>query len=156
MTLKTSLTGVVAAALFGTGLLAQQAATASPQQTASKPALVSLVGCVERAPAAEPARGTTPPTSQAPAYRLIDVQPGTGTTANLRPNSQFLLTVSPSLPTPIDLAKLQNQWVEVTGTIGPVPSATVSPQATPRPAGQAAPLQTFTATAVKVISTECK
>ena len=155
MILKTSLTAV-AVAVLATGLLAQQASTTSPQQTPSKPAVVSLIGCVERVAATAPTRGTTPPATQAPAYRLIDVQPGTGTVANLKPNSQFLLAVAPSVSTPIDLGKLQNQWVEVTGTISPVPSATVTPQATAPPTGQAAPLPTFTTTAVKVISTECK
>lgn len=158
MILKTSLTAVVAAALLAPGLLAQQPSTPSPQQTPAKPAVVSLIGCVDRVPVTPPVRGTAPPTSQAPAYRLIDVQPATGTAATLKPNSQFLLAVSTSLTTPIDLGKFQNQWVEVTGTISTVPSVTANPQTTPRPTGDAAaaPLATFTTTGVKVISTECK
>ena len=160
MILKTSLTTVVAAALLASGPLAQQPTT-SPQQTPSKPAVVSLIGCVERVAPAPPARGTTQPAPQGTVYKLIDVQPGTGTTANLKPDSQFLLTVATSLATPIDLGKFQNQWVEVTGTISPAPPtpAKVNPPATTgRPTGEAAtaPLPTFATTAVKVVSTECK
>jgi hypothetical protein len=158
MILKTTLTAVVAAGFLATGLLAQQPSTANPQETASKPAMVSLIGCVERMLAAPPVGGTTPPAPQGAAYKLIDVQPGTGTTANLKPGSQFLLTVATSLKTPIDLGKFQNQWVEVTGTISAVPPAKPNPQATPRPSGEAAgaPLPTFAMTALKVVSTECK
>jgi len=156
MILKTSLTTVVAASLLAAGPLPQQPSAANPQQTASKPAVVSFIGCVERVAAAPPARGTTAPAPQAPAYRLIDVQPGAGTAATLKPDSQFLLAVSTSLTTPIDLGKFQNQWVEVTGTLSPAPPATVSPQATTRPTGQTAPLPTLTTTALKVVSTECK
>jgi hypothetical protein len=156
MILKTTLTAVVAAGLFATGSLAQQAATTNPQQAASKAAVVSLIGCVERVTATPPVRGTTPPTPQAPAYKLIDVQPGTGTASNLKADSQFLLTVSTSLTTPIDLGKFLNQWVEVTGTISPAPPPKVNPPATTPPTGEAAPLPTFATTAVKVVSTECK
>jgi hypothetical protein len=157
MFLKTSLTTVVATALLATGLVAQQASTASPQQTSKAP-VVSLIGCVHREPAAAPAGGATQPTPQVVAYRLTDVQPGTGTTVNLKAESQFFLTVATSLPTPIDLGKYQNQWVEVTGTISPVTAATAKPQTAPPKTGQAAPvpLSMLTATAVKVVSTECK
>jgi len=157
MILKTTLTAVVAAGFLATGLLAQQPSTANPQETASKPAVVSLIGCVERVTATPAVRGTTPP-PQGAAYKLIDVQPGTGTTANLKPGSQFLLAVATSVKTPIDLGKFQNQWVEVTGTISAVPPAKPNPQATPRPSGEAAgaPLPTFATTALKVVSTECK
>ena len=156
MMLKTSLITVVSA-LLAIGPLAHQAPETSPQQTPSK-AAVSLIGCVERVMATPPVRGTTQPAPQGPAYKLIDVQPGKGTVSNLKADSQFLLTVSTSLTTPIDLGKFQNQWVEVTGTISPVPPAKVNPQATARPTGPsaAAPLPTFATTAVKVISTECK
>ena len=109
-------------------------------------------------PATPSVRGTTAPMPQTPAYRLIDVQPGTGTATTLKPNSQFLLTVSASVATPIDFGKFQNQWVEVTGTMTPVPPAPANRQANPPPAGQTAtaPLPTFTTTALKVVSTECK
>ena len=158
MILKTSLTAVVAAAYLASGLLAQQPSTPTTQQTPSKPAVVSLIGCVDRVPAAPPVSGTTPAQPQAPAYRLIDVQPGTGTSANLKPNSEFLLTVSTSPTTPIDLGKFQNQWVEVTGTISPAPPAKVNAPAATRPTGgtATAPLPTLATTAVKVVSTECK
>ena len=156
MILKNTLTAVVAAGFLATGLLAQEPSTASPQEAASKPAVVSFIGCVERVTATPPVRGTTPPAPQGATYKLIDVQPGTGTTATLKPGSQFLLTVARSVTTPIDLGKFQNQWVEVTRTISPVPAAKVNPQATPRPAGEAAPLPTLATTVVKVISTECK
>jgi hypothetical protein len=158
MILKTSLTVVVAGALLAAGPVAQQSSTPGPQQTASKPAVVSLIGCVERVPPAQPARGTAQPTPQPSAYKLIDVQPGTGTSANLKPGSEFLLTLATSLATPIDLGKLQNQWVEVTGTISPAPPPKVNPPGTTPPAGAASPtpLPTLTTTAVKVVSTECK
>ena len=157
MMFKTSLITVVSA-LLGTGPLPQQPSTVSPQQMASKAAVVSLIGCVERVTATPPVRGTTQPTPQAPTYKLIDVQPGKGTVANLKADSQFLLTVSTSLTTPIDLGKFQNQWVELTGTISPVPPAKVNPQASTRPTGETAtaPLPTFVTAAVKVVSTECK
>ena len=158
MTFLTPLAAVVAAGLLATGPLTQQPPAVSPQQTAAKATVVSLIGCVERVTATPPAPGTTKPAPQGPAYKLIDVQPGAGTTATLKADSQFLLTVSTSLTTPIDLGKFQNQWVEVTGTISPVASEKVNPQATTRPAGQATPepLPTFTTTSVKVVSTECK
>ena len=155
MILKTSLTAVVAA-LLATGPVAQQPSPTSPQQTASKAPVVSLIGCVERVAATPPVRGISQPAPQAPAYKLIDVQPGTGPTADLRADSQFLLTVSTPLTTPIDFGKFQNQRVEVTGTISLVPSATVNPPPTARPTVETTPLPTFATTAVKVVSTECK
>jgi hypothetical protein len=158
MILKTTLTALVAVALLTTGALAQQPVTTSPQQTPSKAAVVSLIGCVGLAPATPPARGTAQPTPQGTAYKLIDVQPGTGTAPNVKTDSNFLLTVSTSVTTPIDLSKFLNQWVEVTGTITPVPPVTVGPPATTRPTGETAtaPLPTFATTAVKLVSTECK
>ena len=152
MTFQTPL-AAIAAALLATGALAQQRPATSPQQT-SKPAVVSLIGCVERVTAMPSARGTTQPTPTVPAYKLIDVQPGAGSTLTMKPDSEFLLTVSTSLTTPLELGKFQNQRVEATGMISPQPPETV----TTRPAGQnpAAALQTFTTTSVKVVSTECK
>jgi hypothetical protein len=154
----TPLAAVATTVLLATAPLAAQAPTPKPQQTPSQPAVVSLIGCVERVAAASPARGATPPAAQGPAYKLIDVQPGAGSTTTPKADSQFLLTVSSTLTPPIDLGKFQNQWVEVTGTLSPVPPAKVNPQAPSRPAGEtaAAPLPTFTATSVKVVSTECK
>ncbi len=157
MILKTTLTALVATGLLASGPFAQQQPpTTSPPQTTSKPGVVSLIGCVARATTTPPARGTSQPATQGTAYKLIDVQPGTGTAINLKTDSNFLLTVSASPATPIDLGKFLNQWVEVTGTISPGPSAKAGPQATPQPTREAAPLQTFTATALKVVSTECK
>lgn len=156
MILKTTLTAVVAAGLLATGPFAQQTPTTSSPQTASKPAVVSLIGCVARATTTPPARGTAQPAPEGTAYKLVDVQPGTGTATNLKTDSNFLLTVSTSPATPIDLGKFLNQWVEVTGTITPVPAAKVNPPATPQPTREAVPLPTFTATALKLVSTECK
>jgi len=158
MIIKTTLTAVVAAGLLTSGPLAQQPSTPSPQQTTSKPAVVSLIGCVARATPTPPARGTTQPAPQGTAYKLVDVQPGTGTATNIKADSNFLLTVSTSVAAPIDLGKFLNQWVEVTGTILPAPPAKVNPPATTPPASQTppAPLPTFTTTALKVVSTECK
>ena len=149
MTFLAPLAAAVAAGLLATGPLTQQPPAVSPQQTAAKATVVSLIGCVERVTATPPAPGTPQPAPQGPAYKLIDVQPGAGSALSLKVDSQFLLTVSTSLTTPIDLGKFQNQRVEVTGTISP---------ATTRPAGQATtePLPTFTTTSLKVVSTECK
>ena len=147
--------GVVA--LLVSGPLPQQPSTVVPQQATSKTAVVSLIGCVERVMATPPARGVTPSAPQTPTYKLIDVQPGAGTTAVVKADSQFLLAVSTTLTTPIDLGRFQNQWVEVTGTISPEPPTKATPQAAGRPAAETATaLPTFTTTAVKVVSTECK
>ena len=158
MILKTSLTTLVVAALLAAGLRAQQPSTPSAQQASGKPGVVSLIGCVDRVPATSAGRGTTTPVPQTPAYRLIDVQPGTGTATTLKPNSQFLLAVATSVTTPIDLGKFQNQGVEVTGTMTPAPPAKVAAQPTVRPPAESATAQlpTLTTTAVKVVSTECK
>jgi hypothetical protein len=131
------------------GAVLAQATTPNPQQSTSGAGVVSLIGCVERLPATS-ARATTPP-----AYKLIDVQPGTMTRMSTKPESQFLLVPSRTLTTPIDLGKLQNQRVEITGTIMPTPPDKVSPQAKP---GETVPqnLPTLMMTALKVISTECK
>jgi hypothetical protein len=117
---------------------------------------VSLIGCVARASATSPGRGTAQPPAQGTTYKLVDVQPGTGTAVTLKTDSNVLLAVSTSLTTAIDLGKYLDQWVEVTGTISPAPPPKVNPPATPPPAGEAPPLPTFTTTAVKVVSTECK
>jgi hypothetical protein len=156
MTFQAPLAAIAAAALLATGPLAQQRPSTSSPQATSKPAVVSLIGCVERVTATPPARGTAQPTPEVPAYKLIDVQPGAGTTTTLKADSQFLLAVSNTLTTPINLGKFQNQRVEVTGTIAPAPPATVNPQPPARPAVETAPLPTFTASSLKVVSTECK
>ena len=156
MTFQTQLGAIAAAALLATGPVAQQPPTTGTQQTASKSAVVSLIGCVERVSATSPVPGNTQTTPQRPAYKLIDVQPGAGTTWTTKADSQFLLTVSTSLTTPIDLGKFQNQRVEVTGTILPVPPGRMNPQAPARPAGEPEPLPTLTTTSLKVVSTECK
>ena len=132
------------------------AGTTNPQNSAQGGAVVSLVGCVEHVTAPTAARGTTQPAPQRPAFKLIDAQPGAGTRTTLKAESQFLLAVATSLSTPIDLAKFQNQWVEVTGTITPVPSAKENPPVAARPAGETVQLPTFTLTSLKVVSTECR
>jgi len=126
----------------------QATATSAQQTTPEGP--VSLIGCVERLPAAQGAPATTTPT-----FKLIEVQPGAGTRMSIRVDAQFLLDTVKSAATPIDLGKFQNQRVEVTGTIAPAPPAKVNPQAKPGEAAAAA-LPTFTLTSLKVISTECK
>ena len=161
MTFLPTLTASVAAAVLALGPLSQQPPATPAQQPASKPAVVSLIGCVERVATptpTPPAAGTAQPASQRPAYKLIDVQPGPGTTTSWKTDSQFLLSVSPTLTTPIDFGKFQNQWVEVTGTMSPGPAAKVTPQPTPtpKPTAEPAPLLTFTTASVKMISTECK
>ena len=155
MTFPTPFTALVAV-LLATQPMPQQAATTNPQITAQSGAVVSLVGCVEQMTAPTAARATTQPAPQRPAFKLIDAQPGASTRTTLKAESQFLLAVATSLSTPIDLAKFQNQWVEVTGTITPVPSATENPPVAARPAGETVQLPTFTLTSLKVVSTECK
>ena len=133
---------VVAASLAGSAVVAQ---TPTPQGT---PAPITIGGCVER---------VMPPGSKPGAvaqYRLIDTSPATPAPppgAKTKPpvaiEPQYLLT---ALPT-IDLAKFQNQRVEVVGTVSPAPAPT--PPATV-PAD--APRFVLAAMQVKVTSNECK
>jgi len=108
--------------------------------------VVALIGCVERmTPATPPANPAAP---VVPAFKIMDVQPGAGQKP-ARLATEYLIVGPESIP----FAKYQNQWVEVTGSI----SATPNPSPTPAGRGQApAPLATFTVTALKVVSTECK
>ena len=135
--------------LLSTVPAGHQAATTNAQQT-TPTGTVSLIGCVERVPAAQGA-----PPSAAITFKLIDVQPGAGTRMPIKADAQFLLSPSKSLAQPIDLGKFQNQRVEVTGTVAPVPPAVVSPQTKPG-AAVPAPSPTLTLTSLKVVSTECK
>jgi hypothetical protein len=137
-------------ALLSTAPALQSPAATSPQQPTPGGSVVSLIGCIERLPAAEAGRGTT-----GPLYKLIDVQPGSGTRMSLKAETQFLLVEAKSVTTPMDLGKFQNQRVEVTGTIVPAPPATVLPK--PKPGERATEeLPTFMLTSLKSVSTECK
>ena len=123
----------------------------SPTTQTATPAVISLIGCVERV-MPTPRRASDPaPPQQTPMFKLIDVQPGTGTQKAIASGTEFALTVAPT----IEIGKFQNQWVEVTGSMAPARPAT----ATPQPTGQKTPptpLPAFNVTALKVVSTECK
>lgn len=145
-TLTRTVAIVISWTLFSMAGFAQQAAL--PQSDAPS-GVVSLIGCVERLPATPSARGN------APAYKLIDVQPGAGTRMPLKPDAQFLLSPSKTMTSPVDLDKLQNQRVEISGTITAAPAATPVPPSKPgdKPVE---PLPTLLMTTVKTVSTECK
>lgn len=149
MTSLTYIAAIVVAGLLASEPARQQPSAAAPQQTASTTGVVSLIGCVERVPAGPAAPGTT-----APAYKLIDIQPGAGTRMVLKPDTQVILTPAKSLATSIELGKFVNQWVEVSGTLAPAP--TVTPAPPPKPGATPGPLSTLMMTSLKVVSTECK
>ena len=136
--------------ILSTAPIYQQSTPTPAQQATAGAGPVSLIGCVERLPAAQGAPATAPAT-----FKLIEVQPGAGTRMTVRVDAQFLLANAKSATAPIELGKFQNQRVEVTGTIAPAPPTVVNPQAKPGEAA-AASLPTFTLTSLKVVSTECK
>ena len=133
-----------AAAMTGRDVASAQTPTPTPAP-ASAP-VVALIGCVERmSPSTPPANPAAP---VVPAFKIMDVQPGAGQKPT-RLAPEYLIVGPQSIP----FAKYQNQWVEVTGSI----TATPTPSPTPAGRGQtAASLATFTVTALKVVSTECK
>jgi hypothetical protein len=146
-TLTRTVAFVIGWMLFSTAGFAQQAGL--PQSDAPS-GMVSLIGCVERLPATPSSRGNA-----SPAYKLIDVQPGAGTRMQLKPDAQFLLSPSKTMTAPVDLGKLQNQRVEISGTIAAAPAAAPVPPSKPgeKPAE---PLPTLLMATVKSVSTECK
>lgn len=129
----------------GTAVLAQ---TPTPQST---PAPITIAGCVERAMTPGSKAGADPQ------FRLIDTAPaapaptpagrGTATRPPTAIERQYLLTALPS----IDLAKFQNQRVEIIGTVKPAPAPT--PPAT-MPAD--APKFVLAVMQLKMVSNECK
>ena len=152
MTSEVPMSALLNVSIFALTLLSiapplQRPAAASAAQTPT--GAVSLIGCVERVPAAQGAPATAQPT-----FKLIEVQPGPGTTMSMKVDTQFLLAAGKPSATPIDLGKFQNQRVEVTGTIAPAPPAKANPQT--KPGDTTAPLPTLTLTSLKLVSTECK
>ena len=156
----TSLTGALAAI----PVAAQNAPqTADPQATTGTP--VAIIGCVERTLATPPdavSRTTASSTAQpAPAYKLIDAQPGGGSPVQdptgrvSAPAVKGPATTEPQYwlagPATIEFVKYQNQRVEVIGTLSPVAKT-----ATAEPTPPDAPKTVLTATNVRVLSTECK
>ena len=141
----------VAAAAVAAVATAQQRGQTTPTPRAT-PAPVVLIGCVERVmPTGQ--TGTSAAPAAPPAYKIMDVQPGTGAGQKpMTPAAEYLLAGPESIP----FSKYQNQWVEVMGTITAAP-----PTPTPAPSARGQkparpPLPTFTVTALKVVSTECK
>ena len=52
-------------------------------------------------------------------------------------------------------ARVNDQWVEVSGTLAPAPTVTATSQAKPG-ATATGPLSTLMMTSLKVVATECK
>jgi len=151
MTRKQNIMVVALAAFLAAAGVATQAndAVAQTPRPVAAP-IVALIGCVERvmptAPAGNPATPAPPPV-----YKIMDVQPGSAPGQKPMTLAREYRIVGPES---ITFSKFQNQWVEVTGSItaapaGPPPPATG--QGTPAPQ-----LSTFTVTALKVVSTECR
>ena len=141
--------GIVAVLATAMAGLVSQGAPPAPQGEQAAVPTVTLVGCVERVePPAAPAGKTA-----APAYKLIDIQPGTGqqTQKPLTPETQYLLEA----PAGIKLSDFQNQRIEVTGTLTANPRPADSAQ---RGAARGAPTlaTTLNVKSAKVVSTECK
>jgi len=97
----------------------------------------------------------TPSNSAAPVvptYKIMDVQPG-GT-------GQKPMTLAAEYhivgPDSIAFAKFENQRVELTGSISAAPAQTPAQPPARGQRAQAPLLSTFTVTALKVVSTECK
>jgi hypothetical protein len=149
MTALTHVAAAVAVAFLVGGPLNLPVQSPTPQR--ATPTVVSFIGCVERVMPA-PRRASEPaPPQQAATFKLIDVQPDTGTQKVIESGAEYALVGSAT----IDIGKFQNQWVEVTGTVmAPRPATATTP-----PAGQKtppSPLPTFSVASLKVVSTECK
>lgn len=149
-TLRITVVALAAALVAGAAVTERQIASAQTPRPTAAPVVV-LIGCVERMTPATPA--TSPTTPVVPTYKIMDVQPGSGP-------GQKPMTLAAEYhivgPDSIAFGKFQNQWVEVTGSI----TAAAGQAPTPPPGrgqrGQAPSLATFTVTALKVVSTECK
>jgi len=167
----TNFAAALAMATTGLGgvLLAQAGPPARSEQNPPAPA-VALIGCVERiAPPATPAGSKAP--AVAPAFKLIDTQPGGGSPVVGRagapspappPAKQPPMVVEKeyllAAPESIKLSDYQNQRVEATGTLSAIPEAAPAQPARGEPqAPPAAPrLSVLKIASVKVVSTECK
>jgi hypothetical protein len=144
--------GVIAAAVVVSigfaSVRAQQTGRAS-----QPPPIVGVVGCVDRLlPPAAPNATTDPAPVPPPRYKLVDVQPGPSPDPRQPP-------IVPGLeyeivgPATMEFSKYQNQWVELTGTIGlPAPAAAKSAAGR----GQPRPLPVLTVLTLKVVTNECK
>ena len=134
-------------------LVASAQSTSPPAQEKSQGAAtaMTLVGCVERI---EPPAGPPGKSAAAPAYKLMDVQPGTGQKMQqpLTPATQFLLEA----PASINLSEFQNQRVEVTGTVTAHAHAPAPAQKGETRGPAPMPTSTLTVKSMKVVSTECK
>jgi hypothetical protein len=146
----------VAATVTVAAMSAGAAAAQTPEQAkgADQP-LISLIGCVERVMPPPPPPGTPPAgaTSSAPAFKLIDVQPGSGVKQKpMTPATEYFVVG----PESIAFSKFQNQWVEVTGRVF-VAALSTPPTTPPVARGEKAPPPaTFTVSTIKMISSECK
>ena len=141
---------VLAFATATLGLVSVQGTPPAGQERGQAPAqAVTLIGCVERIE--PPAASTGKPS--APAYKLIDIQPGSGQSLQkpVSPETQYLLEA----PAAIKLSDFQNQRIEVTGTLTATPRPADSPQRG-EARGAIMPTSTLSVKSAKVVSTECK
>ena len=142
-------TATVLAAGLGSGVVLAQ--TPGQARAADQP-LVALIGCVERVMPPPPPPGSPATPAAPPAYKIIDVQPGSSVGQKPMTLASEYLVVGPES---IAFSKYQNQWVEVTGRM--LVAALSTPPATPPAARGAKPLPaTFTVQTLKIIATECK
>jgi hypothetical protein len=161
----------VATTGLGGILIAQGGPPARGEQNPPPPApVVALIGCVERVPPPATPAGSKAP-AVAPAFKLIDAQPGGGSPvigragtppATPPPARQPPMVVEKeyllAAPEAITLSDYQNQRVEATGTLSAIPEAAPAQPARGEPQKPPAPprLSVLKIVSVKVVSTECK
>lgn len=145
----------LATAVAGVVVSVGAAVAQTPEQAkgADQP-LIAMIGCIERVMPPPPPPGTPPASAPAapPAYKIMDVQPGSSIRQKPMAFATEYIVVGPES---IAFSKYQNQWVEITGHMSAAsPSGT--PPTPPVARGQKAPPATFTVSTIKVINTECK
>jgi hypothetical protein len=145
----TRLLRIPAVALASAFVAGVAASAQTPRPTGTPAPVVVLIGCVELMTPVTPSNPAAP---VVPTYKIMDVQPG-GT-------GQKPMTLATEYhivgPDSIAFGRFQNQRVELTGSISAAPA-----QAPASPPGRGQRTQTplpstFTVTALKVVSTECK
>jgi hypothetical protein len=145
---------IVAATVVVAGFSVALAEQTPEQTKAADQPMVAIIGCVERVMPPPPPPGTPPAGAPAtpPAYKIIDVQPG----SSLKQKPMTLATEYVVVgPESIAFSKYQNQWVELTGRLAAPAMASQMPPAARGEKG-AAPPATFTVATIKVVATECK
>ena len=131
---------------FASALVAGAAVSAqTPRPTATPAPVVVLIGCVELMKPVTPSNSAAP---VVPTYKIMDVQPGGAGQKPMTLAAEYHIVG----PDSIAFAKFENQRVELTGSISAAPAQTPAR----RQRAQTPSLSTFTVTALKVVSTECK